>query len=69
MLAVKLYETMPSDDENVIKGISGKIPAVVIDTDIAPAPDNSYILMTQDEFNAYNASLEAEYQAWNLINN
>lgn len=65
-LAVKLYETMPLDDQNILNGISLKIPAVVV---FGEAPDETYQVMTQEEFNTYNASLKTEYQEWKAIQN
>jgi hypothetical protein len=64
MLAVKFYETMPSDDENVLKGISPKIPAIVI---FGETPDNTYQVMTQEQYNAYLISIEPELEAWKVI--
>ena len=71
MLAVKLYETMPSNDENVLLGIDTKIPAKVVDLDKFPnyEIDETYELMTQEEYNTYNGSLESEYSAWEVIQN
>ena len=66
MLAVKLYETMPSDDENILKGISPKIPAIVI---FGEAPDNTYQTMTQEEYNAYILSISKELDEWKAIQN
>ena len=65
MKAVKFYSTMPSDDENVLLGISGKIPAEVKFT--GTAPDETYTLMTDDEYNTYLASITAEIEAWKEI--
>lgn len=66
MLAVKLYETMPSDDENVVKGISPKIPAVVV---FGEAPDETYQTMTQEEYNNYLLSITKELDKWKAIQN
>lgn len=63
MPAVKFYSTMPSDNENVLKGISGKIPAEVRDT----ALNETYIMMTDSEFNAYMQSIQPELDAWAAI--
>ena len=65
-LAVKLYETMPLDDENIIKGINGKIPATVI-FGIDIAPDNTYTIMTNEEYQAYLVLIENELQEWKVI--
>ena len=69
MLAIKLYSKMPSDDENVILGISGKIPAIVIDLTIAPDyPINeSFTQMTVEEFTSYMTSIQAELAEWKAI--
>ena len=64
MLAVKLYETMPLDDENVLKGISPKIPAVVV---FGEAPDETYQVMTQEEYSAYLSSISKELDEWKQI--
>ena len=66
MLAVKLYETMPSDDENILKGISPKIPAIVI---FGEAPDETYQVMTQEEYNAYMQEIQPELDEWKAIQN
>ena len=63
-LAVKLYETMPIDDENILNGISPKIPAVVV---FGEAPDETYQVMTQEEFNQYINSIQAELDEWKQI--
>lgn len=60
-LAVKLYETMPADDENVVAGIDGKIPATVI---FGEAPDETYQVMTQEEYNTYLISITKELDEW-----
>ena len=65
-LAVKLYETMPSDDENILKGISPKIPAVVI---FGEALDDTYQVMTQEEYSAYLLSIVKELDEWKAIQN
>ena len=61
MLAIKLYETMPLDDENILKGISPKIPAVVV---FGEAPDETYQVMTQEEYNTYLLSITKELDEW-----
>lgn len=66
MLAVKFYSAMPSDDENVLKGISGKIPAEVI-FNVDTAPDNNYILMSDIDYQAYSDSISSELEQWRLI--
>jgi len=63
-LAVKLYETMPLDDQNILNGISLKIPAVVV---FGEAPDNTYQEMTEEEYKAYLISIEPELEAWKAI--
>lgn len=69
MLAVKFYETMPSDDENVVKGISGKIPALVIDLNTAPdySTDETFITMTDEEYLYYMNSIKPELAQWKAI--
>lgn len=69
MLAIKFYSTMPSDDENVLKGISGKIPALVIDLDIAPdfTIDETFTQMTQEEFTSYMNSIQTELAEWKAL--
>lgn len=64
-IAVKFYSTMPSDDENIIKGISGKIPAIVEFTDVPP--DDTYKIMTDEEYNTYLASISKEMEDWKAI--
>lgn len=65
-LAVKLYETMPQDDENVVNGISPKIPAVVV---FGEAPDNTYQVMTQEEYQSYLLSITKELDEWKAKQN
>lgn len=68
MKAVKFYSTMPSDNENVLKGISGKIPAVVVCGDEnLQAPDETYTVMTDEEYNSYLMSIQSEMDAWKII--
>ena len=71
MLAIKLYETMPSDDENVIKGISPKIPAMVVDLSAFPdyPIDDTFIQITNDEFNQYMNSIQTELDSWRNVQN
>lgn len=63
-LAVKLYETMPSNDECVLNGIDGKIPAIVV---FGRTPDNTYQVMAQEEYNAYLLSISKELDEWKII--
>lgn len=69
MLAIKFYSTMPSGDENVLKGISGKIPALV--TDLSTSPDypidETFIQMTDEEFTSYMNSIQPELAEWKAI--
>lgn len=69
MLAVKFYSTMPSSDENVLKGISGNIPAIVIDTEKFPNEiiDETFSQMTQEEYNNYLASIQNDLNTWKAI--
>lgn len=63
MPAVKFYSTMPSDDENVLKGISGKIPAEVRDI----ASDETYVTMSDEEYKNYLDSIKQELIDWKII--
>lgn len=63
MLAVKLYSTMPEDNENVLAGISGKIPAVVV-FGVETEPDETYTIMTEEQYHNYLASIEQELDLW-----
>lgn len=65
MIAVKFYSKMPSDDENVLKGISVNIPAVVEFTDILP--DETYTMMSDEEYNIYIESIKPELDEWKVI--
>jgi len=69
MKAIKLYETMPSDDENVLKGISGKIPALVVDLEVTLTYpiDETFIQMSDEKYNAYLVSIKPELEAWQVI--
>lgn len=69
MLAIKLYETMPEDNENVIKGISPKIPAMVVDLSAFPdyPIDETFIQMSNDDFNTYTQSIQTELNNWKQI--
>lgn len=69
MLAIKLYETMPSDNENVLMGISGKIPAIVIDTENFPNEiiDETFTQMSLEEYNNYLKSIQLDFNAWKII--
>lgn len=66
MKAVKFYSTMPSDDENVLLGISGKIPAEVVDLSVTPnyQIDETFVQMTDEEFTSYMNSIQAELTEW-----
>lgn len=61
---IKLYETMPLDNENVLKGISPKIPAVV---SFDETLDNTYITMTDYEYQSYLNSIQLEIEQWSKI--
>ena len=63
-LAIKLYETIPSEDENVKAGISLKIPAIVI---FGEAPDETYQTMTQEQYNEYLQEIQPELDEWQAI--
>lgn len=65
-MAVKKYSLMPASDENVQKGISGKIPAVVICNETVK-PDNTYIIMTEKAYQTYLQSIQTELNAWKQI--
>lgn len=65
MPAVKFYSTMPSDNENILKGINGNIPAEVVFSDTAP--DETYILMTDEEYFNYMNSIQTELLEWKAI--
>lgn len=69
MLAVKFYSTMPSDNEDVLKGINRNIPAIVINLDVTPDAivDETYTQMTQAEYNAYLIGIQFELEAWKAI--
>lgn len=69
MLAIKFYSTMPSDDENVLKGISGKIPAIVIDLErfSDETTDESFIQMSSDNYEKYLQSIQPELNQWMMI--
>lgn len=65
-LAVKFYSTMQSDDENVLAGIDGSIPAEVrFNTDTPP--DDTFTIMTEEEYQAYLASIQSELQDWKTM--
>lgn len=68
MLAIKFYLTMPSDNENVLKGISGNIPAEVIcgDETIQP-PDKTYTVMSEENYINYLDSISTELDSWKAI--
>lgn len=67
-LAVKLYSKMPLDDENILKGISGKIPAEVR-FNVDSAPDENYTIMNLEEYNAYLESIQTDLDNWKTIQN
>lgn len=68
MLAIKFYSTMPND-ENVLKGISEKIPALVADLSTFPdyPIDETFIQMTNAEFTSYMNSIQPELDEWKEI--
>lgn len=69
MLAIKFYSSMPSDDDNVLKGISGKIPALV--TDLSTSPnypiDETFTQMTTEEYSNYMKSIQTKLTEWKAI--
>ena len=69
MLAIKFYSTMPVNDENVLKGISGKIPALVTDLNTSPdyPIDETFIQMTNEDFTSYMNSIQPELAEWKAI--
>lgn len=68
-MKVKFYSTMPSDNENVLLGISPKIPAVVVNTDTFPdyPIDETYTLMTNEQYSDYINSIQSELAEWKTI--
>jgi hypothetical protein len=68
MLAVKFYSSMP-DNENVLKGISGNIPALVIDLNTFPdyPTDETFTQMTNEEYLDYINSIQSDLDAWKKI--
>ena len=69
LLGVKLYETMPADCEENLLGISPKIPAKVVNLEKNPEylQDETYLQMTEKDYNDYNKSLSVEYAEWKAI--
>lgn len=69
MLAIKFYSTMPSDNENVLKGISANIPALVIDLNTFPdyPTDETFTQMTNEEYANYMKSIQIELDEWKII--
>lgn len=69
MLAIKFYSTMPSDNENVLKGINGKIPALVVGLNTSPdyPIDETFTQMTTQEFQSYMNSIQTELAEWKAI--
>jgi len=69
MLAIKLYGSMPTDNENVIKGISGKIPALVVDLNTSPdyPIDETFTKMINEEYSDYMNSIQSELDEWKVI--
>lgn len=69
MLAVKFYSTMPTEDENILKGISGNIPAIVIDTENFPSEviDETFVQMTQENYENYLISIQNDLNEWRTI--
>lgn len=68
MLTIKFYSTMPND-ENVLKGISGNIPALVVDLDTSPdyPTDETFTQMTAQEFKSYMSTIQTELAQWKII--
>jgi hypothetical protein len=64
-MKVKLYETMPADNEYVLLGISPKIPAATAG-DNEPV-DDTYISMTDAGYCAYCESIKTEELQWKEI--
>lgn len=60
---------MPSDDENTLKGISGNIPALVVDLSTSPdyPVDETFTQMTNEEYATYMNSIQTELAAWKAI--
>lgn len=69
MLAIKFYSTMPSDNENVLKGINGNIPALVVylDSSTNYPIDETFTQMTTQEFKSYMNSIQSELAEWKAI--
>lgn len=69
MLAIKFYATMPADDENILKGINEKIPALVVDlsTSTDYPIDETFTQMTNEEYSNYMNSIQAELNEWKRI--
>ncbi|MDD3436739.1 MAG: hypothetical protein PHC64_06270 [Candidatus Gastranaerophilales bacterium] len=66
MLAIKFYSSMPENNINVLARISGAIPAEVI-CNTNTVPDETYTLMTYEEYVSYLVSISEELQAWKVI--
>lgn len=66
MLTVKFYSTMSPDNENVLKGISGNIPAIVIDTEKFPNEiiDETFSQMSEKDYENYLESIKPNLDNW-----
>lgn len=68
MKAVKFYSTMPPNDENILNGISGNIPAIVIcGEENLQAPDETYTVMADDSYQNYLSSISTNLDQWKII--
>jgi hypothetical protein len=65
-LIVKLYSNMPQDNENVLLGIPGTIPAIV-EFNKDTVPDETWQLMAIEEYNAYLNSIKNDLDTWKEI--
>lgn len=64
-LAVKFYETITTNDENIQLGISPKIPAEVR-FNVNIAPDDTFTIMTEESYQEYLRSIETELLNWKI---
>lgn len=69
MLAIKFYSTMPANDDNVLKGISGNVPAKVFNIEIFPNEplDETFTQMTQEEYDNYLETIQSDLDIWKTI--
>ena len=69
MLAIKFYKDMPSDNEDVLNGVDGKIPALVVDLDVTPnyPIDETFEQMTDEQYLEYMNSIQSELDEWKTI--